>query len=329
MSKKLIAVAAAAALALTGLVGVSTATALPVQKDVAVVGTSYVLVTGTTGRTGSGTAADPFVVAMPHSGTVEAGEEISEFIVSSSLARKAANITATEGIKLLDEPGDADNKYTAASGASSLSLTTTATGTLEFYAFATSTKTGIVTVNIDGDITQVYMKGLAGAAYAIKSVTPPATAVQVDGKGTYVVEVVDAFGNAANVSATGTASVTGGGTGTAVKAEDGTANVLKYSATTKRYAVVVTAGASSGQIAVGINLTVTPTDDQKAAFGTPVLTYFNILNTSSLAEQVASLTTQVAALQVIVDRKVTKKRYNTLARKWNAAFPSQKVWVKP
>ena len=50
---------------------------------------------------------------------------------------------------------------------------------------------------------------------------------------------------------------------------------------------------------------------------------------TALTAQVASLQAQLAALQIVKDRKVSKKKYNRLARKWNAAFPSNKVWVKP
>jgi hypothetical protein len=79
----------------------------------------------------------------------------------------------------------------------------------------------------------------------------------------------------------------------------------------------------------------TATADQKAAFGDPNNTYFGIITvgaTKTVAEltlQVTELQAQLAALQIIKDRKVSKLKYNRLARKWNRAFPSNKVWVKP
>jgi len=329
MSKKLIAIASAAALGLSALVGIAPATALPVVT--ADTGTSFLKVTGITGATtgagGIGTAASAFVHRVADSGTVAAN--LITFNVSHTAKRTAATVTTTSGIKLLDAPADADNKYTTLSGKDSLSLTTTDSGTLVFYGFTTSTATGIVTLTIGADITQVYIKGTAGDAYAIASVTPPTT-VAPEGKGTYVVSVVDAFGNAVE-DGTLTSAAIGGGEGTAIVSEETTAgepNEVVYSGTTKRWAAILTAGKSAGQIAVSITLGGTATDDQVAAFGTPVRTYFHIVSTSSLAAQITELTKQVAALQAKVDRKVTKKRYNTLARKWNRAFPSQKVTLK-
>jgi hypothetical protein len=60
----------------------------------------------------------------------------------------------------------------------------------------------------------------------------------------------------------------------------------------------------------------------------PKATSFSVINSGDQSVAVAALQKQVADLQVIVDRKVTKKRYNTLARKWNRAFPSQAVKLK-
>jgi hypothetical protein len=46
-----------------------------------------------------------------------------------------------------------------------------------------------------------------------------------------------------------------------------------------------------------------------------------------LNDRIAVLTTQLAASRPIAT-SVTKKRYNTLARKWNAANPGAKVALK-
>ena len=79
----------------------------------------------------------------------------------------------------------------------------------------------------------------------------------------------------------------------------------------------------------------TATDAQKAAFGAPNNTYFGVISVAAaktvaeLTLQVTELQAQLAALEIIKDRKVSKLKYNRLARKWNAAFPSNKVWVKP
>jgi hypothetical protein len=251
-------------------------------------------------------------------------------------------ITATAGIKLLDEAGNATNKYIASSGKDSLTLTTTSAGTTSFVAYATTTTTGVITISITDsstppvtDVTQVFVKGVAGAAYAIKSVTPP-TSIQPDGKGTFVGVLVDAWGNTVETG-TLTVNAIGGGSGTAVVSETDmtTGSSMGWSSTTKRHGAVLTAGATAGQIAVSATLAGTPTTAQITAFGTPVRTYFTILTTASLAGQVTTLTAQVTALQaqitILTDQlaaSVTKKKYNALARKWNARNPGAKVALK-
>ena len=336
MSKKLIAVAAAAALALTGLVATTPATALPVVSGDVFAGESYLGVTTTGTRAGAGTSASPFTLQVPESGTIATTANVFSLAVSSSLKSRPVAVTTSNGIKVLEELGNATNKYIASSGKDSLSLTTTSTGTTNFIAFPTTTATGVLTVSItatDGtvDTTQVFIKGLAGAAYAIKSVTPP-TAIQTEGKGTFVGVLVDAFGNTVE---TGELAVTvvGGGSSTFVD-EKAVADKITWSATTKRHAGVLTAGKVEGTIALQAVLAGTATTDQVAAFGTPVRTYFTTITTASLAAQVTALTAQVAALQAqMADmrtkaRSVTKKKYNTLARKWNAANPGARVALK-
>jgi hypothetical protein len=310
MSKKLIAIAAAAALALTGLVGTAPATALPLAST----GSSFLDVTGES--SGTGTTADPYLDAVPEAGTV-ASASIMTFTVSSTLKRKAATVASTSGIKLLDAPGDSTNKYTAASGSSSLSLTTTDTGSLVFYAFATTDTKGLVTLTIDGDVTQAYITGVAGAAYAIKSVTAP-TSVAPEGKGTYVAVLVDAFGNVVD---TGELAVTVVGGGSSTFADEATvSDKITYSTTSERHAGVLTAGATAGQIAVQATLAGTATDAQKTAFGTPIRNYFGIVSTASLADQVTALTASVTAL---------KADYNALATRWNKKVDSgRKVFKK-
>jgi hypothetical protein len=329
MSKKLIAIAAAGALALSGLVATTSASALPVTGG-ALSGESYLNVTSTVTRAGSGTASDPYTFAVPSAGTVAAASIVT-FQVSSSSKRTAATVSSTSGIKLLDAPGDATNKYTAASGSASLSLTTTDSGTLVFYGFPTSTTTGLVTLTIGTDVTQVYIKGVAGAAYNIATVTPPAT-LEPEGKGTYVVTVTDAFGNAVTAGSLSVTRVGGGSGGSFVSWTGGESDKITYSATTKRWQGIITAGDVAGQIAVGIQIDgLTATDDQKTAFGAPKSTFFSIITTSSSAELVKSLQAQVATLTASVTALTAD--YNKLAKRFNKRVdlkkaPKKKVALK-
>jgi hypothetical protein len=301
MSKKLIAVAAAAALALTGLVGTTSASALPVVTSAS--SGSNLLVDGIS-KTGSGTNALPYLVAVPDAGTVAAAS-LMKFTVSSDVKSRDISVTATSGIKLLDAPGDATNKYTSVSGAASWTSKTDAAGAAVFYAFPTTTTKGIVTVTLDGDITQVYVTGVAGAAYDIKSVTLPS--LEVSGKDVIIAEVTDAFGNAVTAGSLTVARV---GTGTTSGAA-----YIEYSTTTKRWEGSITAGATAGSLAVGLTITgLTATADQKAAFGDPVNTYFGVI-TVAAAGDVKALRAEIATLKASVATLTAD--YNALAKKWN------------
>jgi hypothetical protein len=327
MSKKLIAIASAAALGLSALVAVP-ATALNVVVGAQATSAS-ITVTGTVARgtTGTGTVADPIKITVPDAGTVAAAD-ILTFTISSTIKRTAVTATVTEGIKLLDAPGDTTNGYTSASGSANLPATaaTNENGAYVFYGFPTSTKAGLLTVTIGTDITQIYIQGLEGAAYDIKSVTIPT--IEPKGKGVVTAVVTDAFGNPV-VSTAGTLTLSRvGGTGGSVSAD------VKYSTTTKRWEVEITGPDAAGQAAyAAVVAGLTASTAQIKAFGEPE-TFFGLTTFESTAAKVATLTAQVAALtaQLAESRpkatSVTKKKYNTLARKWNAAFPSQRVALK-
>jgi hypothetical protein len=79
-------------------------------------------------------------------------------------------------------------------------------------------------VTLDGDITQIYMTGVAGPAYDITSVTLPS--LEVEATDAIVATVTDAFGNAVTA---GTLDVTRVGTGASGS------SVVTYSTTSKRW----------------------------------------------------------------------------------------------
>ena len=70
------------------------------------------------------------------------------------------------------------------------------------------------------------------------------------------------------------------------------------------------------------------------AFGDLVSTGTIAVNSSDPATTFTGLTAQVTALTAqlavsrLIENSVTQKKYNTLVRKWNAAFPSNKVALK-
>jgi hypothetical protein len=309
MSKKLIAVASAAAIALSALVGVAPAQALVYS------GTSMpadgLLVTGTVSRSGDGTLAVPYLVPVPSSG-IATSSTMMRFALSTTVSR-AFTVTSTSGIKLLDAVANTTNKYTAASGSASYNGTTNATGQAEFYAFPTSTTRGVVTITIDGDITQVYVTGTEGTAYNLVSVTLPT--FELSKAGVVVGVITDMFGNPI-VTGTPTVTTTVVGTGSPSDVD------LAYSTTSKRWEGTVTPGATAGQIAVQVALTVSATDAQKAAFGEPKTNFFGV-QTIATTKTVAELTTEVNTLKAAVATLTAD--YNALVKRWNKRVADKKA----
>jgi hypothetical protein len=171
---------------------------------------------------------------------------------------------------------------------------------LEFTAPTTADVSG--SLLISGSITDAFGNKITGLTASAGAV--PATLT------------VTRFGAASALSSTTAGSWTEGTT----------------AATAGNYTFAVTTSATAGTGVVG--LTISPL--AVTALGTPKSSLLLQFTTASLATQVTTLQGQVnalaaqlAALQIIKDEKVSKLKYNRLARKWNRAFPSNKVWVKP
>jgi hypothetical protein len=307
MSKKIIAVASAAALALSALVGVAPATAaMPIATTTQPVATDSLLITSTLtriGTAGSGTLADPYKVNVPQSGLATAATTV-KFAISTTAAR-AVTVSATSGIRLLAAVS-ATTKVVL-TGADSLTVTANASGAAEFFAYPTSTTRGVVTITNDGDVTQVYITGNAGAAYDIGAVTLPT--LEVSKAGVIVAVVTDAFGNAVDVDDDQSLTVTRVGTGSPTSTD------VAYSATSKRWEGTVTPGATAGQLAISMTISgLTATADQKAVFGDPTNTYFGVITVGAAAD-VTALRAEIATLKTAVATLTAD--YNALAKKWN------------
>jgi hypothetical protein len=312
MSKKLIAVAAAAALALTGLVGVAPATSMPYNGE-SQLGNNSLMITGSVAR-GSGTdgsLAKPYLVPVPESGLATSATTL-KFSISATASRPYT-VSATSGIKVI--AAVSSTTKVVLTGADSLTGTTSAAGAAEFFAYPTSTTRGVVTLTFDGsDITQIYITGVVGKAYNIGAVTLPA--FELSKAGTVVAVVTDAFGNVVDTDDDQSLTVTRVGTGSPTSTD------VQYSATSKRWEGTVTPGATAGQLAISMTIGgLTATDDQKAAFGAPKNTYFGIVSVAAAktaaewAAQVAALTASVAALTA---------DYNALAKKFNKKVKKSK-----
>jgi hypothetical protein len=326
MSKKLIAVASAAALALSALVGVA---------PVAAVGPFAVSVSGTTStvtvdRDGSTSAkalqinvpsADVIRLVATHA-TIAQGDSTAILVsVVTPGSTDAVTVTSTGGVKVITT-----SVFTAgavsANGVQSLALTA-ATGAASFYAFTTSTTAGTVVVSSGGSSKTYHVTGLSLSGYKLALTAPSSAALSgnIEVTGT----VKDAFGNDLTTSL-----AFAGFTPSAVGATNPSA--VTYTAATKSYKFVFVAPAVAQSVAVQVALAITPTT--VTAFGSPVLTQFFSVGVQNLTVQVTALTAQVATLTAqlavsrLIENSVTQKKYNTLARKWNKANPGAKVALK-
>jgi hypothetical protein len=331
MSKKLIAVAAAAALALTGLV--ATPASATTITNVKINSNATIATGGTTTESHSGTTS---VSAVTYSATRTwdfqptgtTTRTVIRFDVTTSAAT-TVTVSSTGAVKVSADVNDAaGTPLKVTDGSQSISIVTTASNLVAtFYALNTSTVAGKVNIATPGSLNTYNVKGVAGTPYNLTEVKFPTsiTSGEAEADGAVIsFQVTDAYGN--KLDTANLAEVTTAALGASVSAET-------YSTVRKQYEAVVF-GTATANVAMSVSLTAT--DLSANGFAKPIKYVFSSVSGGDLATQVTTLTAQVAALvanlaalQIIKDRKVSKLKYNRLARKWNAAFPSNKVWVKP
>jgi hypothetical protein len=336
MSKKLIAVVAAAALALTGLVATpanaTTISNVKINKDnsAAEGGTETVSHSGTT-------SVSPVTYASTRTwdwaDTGSTTRNVVRFDVTTSAAT-TVTVSSTLGVKvsstLVDAAGVA---IKVTDGSQTISIVTTSSSLVAtFYALNTSTTAGKVNIATPGSLNTYNVLGVAGPAYNLSSVKFPTSiisgAAEADGA-VISFQVTDAYGN--KLDAANLAAVTTSALGATVSAET-------YSTVRLQYEALVF-GTASSNVAMSVNLAAT--DLSANGFAKPVIYAFSSVSGADLATQVTTLTAQLATLTAQVaaqaailavsrldENSVTQKKYNTLARKWNAAFPSQRVALK-
>jgi hypothetical protein len=309
MSKKLIAVAAAAALALTGLV------AIPASA------TSLTVAAGTVGAADGPLAGDglasttAWTVAVPSQDVLRATNTVSRsvltLVVTSIEANAALSVTATGGVKLINATQLAAATTTTATGTATLSLSANDSKSATFYAYNTSTSAGSVVVNevkagvVIGANTR-WIKGVtyAGNAYKVNAVVP--TVAGLSSTVEFTATVVDMFGNAIENGHTITPQLLGG---------DGTiTGNMTWNATKKIYEDSFVNRTTAGTVALSIPIT--PSADTVTAFGAKSVSSFTLINGSDLTATITALNAQVAALTA---------DYNALAAKWNKRVASKKA----
>jgi hypothetical protein len=323
MSKKLIAVASAAALALTALVAV--------PANAATISSVTVTHSGSTAGEAltSHTDADSAVKAATWASArnVVFGTDAASYSATRTAVRFAVLttdsssvvVTATGGVKLATAVSVAGVALKVDAGSTTLTGATTAgsstTLTYTFYAWTTSTTAGKVVIETPNSKNTYFVKGTEGPAYNIASSTFPASLYtgQTDAKVTYTLS--DAYGN---LIADGT-KLTPTGFGT-------TFNAATYSTTTKLYSS--TLGSITGDnVALQLSLPAFDgTDYTTVGFAKPVSSAFKLVSSASLSAQVTALTAQVAALQASVAALTTD--YNGLATKYNKLVKKSKRVAK-
>jgi len=299
-SFKKISIASATALALV----VSAVMAVPATAAV----TAAVTVGVTDVATSSQVSTTPATPTVPSDNKVDLGDTV-KFVVTVATGT-VVRATATDA-KLVTALDAAGAEVPASAGAASLEINTGSGTTATFYAFTTKTTAGSVVVTAGGSSSTYYLKGLAGPAYNLSVAVPTVAGLGSDVD--FTANVTDVFGNAV-VDATITTSLLRGTVKTA----------LAYDSADKRYEGVITTPATAGAVA-GI-ATISATDVTGLAKAVNEASF--TIAAADLATQVATLQSLVVTLESKVANRVTKKRFNKLARKWNAANPSEKVKLK-
>ena len=328
MSKKLIAVASAAALALTALVGIAPANAAAFEVEVTTLaGQSPAQAAASTPITETGiSAAAAYNINVPSSNVIRASgtttlSTAATFTVTTTAARGQVDVTATGGVKLITEDQLAAGA-TVATGTSSLTDFSSANSYV-FHAYNTSTTAGTVVVSNAGNSKTIYLAGVSTFAYKM-NLTSSASAA-LGGKIIVSGTVKDAFGNDLTTAYTEAQFVTSTVGATAgFTAAFPLSTLWRYTSSTKTYEWAFTAPTTATPVAIQLSFKDLKSPTAVTAFGTPVSSAFFTVNAVDLATRVTALEAQVATLTA---------DYNKLATRWNTRFdlkkaPKKKVALK-
>ena len=302
MSKKLIAVASVAALALSALAGIAPANAAAF---------SVTLSQFTTTGTGE-SATTAYLIAVPAANdvgsdaTTAADSRSIKVVVSTTTATGTVSASVTGGLRLLTVAQEADVDSTSATGTTTLSGAAVSSSHT-FYVYSTSTTAGTLTVTEGGNTKVNYIKGVAGDAYSISAKFP--TTVNSASNSSIDVTVSDVFGNpivATTAIAFAAGTLTTGVVGAASVVTSATA--YTWNTTRKVWEGKVIGSSTPGGVALSVTLSGGGADQTTNGLPAPTLSAFSSLSNADLASQVTALTAQVAALTA---------DYNALAKKFN------------
>jgi hypothetical protein len=322
MSKKIIAVAAAAALALTALVAPANAagadlTVLPFTPAADAAGYQGAANSFGTAKDGT-TSTAAWEVAVPSQDVLRSTLTASRSVIALEVSTKANNaaitVSSTGSVKLVTAAQLAAATTTTATGTTSLSLTANDSGKATFYAYNTSTSAGSVTVNELSGSTVVaantkWVKGTTAAANAYKINVVAPTIGGIGSKVEFTATVTDMFGNAVE-SLTDIDPTTLGGDATNPAA-------MVWSTTKKIYEGSFTNRTTAGPVALLVPLAVSA--DSVTAFGAKSVSSFTLINGTDLQAAITALQAEVAAL---------KADYNKLAARWNKKVDNKRTLKK-
>jgi hypothetical protein len=325
MSKKLIAVASAAALALSALV------AMPATAVGAFAVSATQADTLSRAATAGTTGTDELTVLVPSQDVIRLDVSsnyatsttgtLLRFKVTTPAAGAAVTATAAlGGAELVSQTQVTAGDLTTASGTATLSLTSDTSGEVTFYAYTTSTADSTITVASGSNSKVMYLKGVSAKTNSYKlnfTAAPAATAAS--GEITFTGTITDMFGNV--MFGLDNDDITINGVGGSLAA-DITETEWAQNATTGVVSFIVANRSTTGQGAISLIMKATDlvptagTPTKVTAFGTPVGTQFFTVSAVDLSAQVTALTAQVAALTA---------DYNALAAKWNKRVASKKA----
>jgi hypothetical protein len=323
MSKKLIAMAAAGALALTALVGVAPASAnAPVVTIIdASSDSTNVAAAAQFSATAAVNQANTANV-LTHGATSAANQRttVKFTITISEATSRSVAVTTAGGVKMLSTLSGTDKD---SAGVTTLTASdSTATPDIVFYAWTKSTTAGTVTVVGNGVTTVYYVKGTAGAAYNVVSAVFPTNVTSGTTTGAterVSFQITDVFGNTLTSVADGTAAgqVKINALGAVT---NGAGAAVSYNTTRKAFEGYVNGSTAT---TVAMNVSINATDLSDNGWPAPVATAFATSGSVSLATQVTNLTAQVTALTAQV--AALKADYNALANRWNKRVADKKA----
>jgi hypothetical protein len=318
MSKKLIAVASAAALALTGLVGVAPASATAAS-------TAYTAVSG------SGTADSPYLAAVPNANTLVAGTNALGIVVSNLVAGDSVTVTSSGTAKVVGAGVSASstNFNVTTLGAATLTKTVSGSSTSSTFVVYDTQIANVSSITIAISETNSGVKSTSsetktfkatiGAAHQVTDVVAPdtiaaSTALEVTFK------LKDVFGNEIGSSGDTIAAALATTAGTLTNS-----GIATYDTNRKVYVTKMTSPANTDPFIVTLDA---GTDASSNGLGATslegIIRIVNNTTAAATASQISVLTAQVTALTA---------DYNALAKKWNKRVasrtaPTKKVVLK-